>query len=140
MFLRFNSRTNPSEVESTIHRVERPETPIRTRKPGHSLVPGFLHVGIICNVIDQRETPYRNLPIMSDKQFDTEPELEQTEDVAAEVPGEPIKLIIEARAHGWRVDHYLVRLYPNFSRAAFQRVLEDNGVLINGLPVKMSRQ
>ena len=70
----------------------------------------------------------------------TEPELEPTEDVAATVPGEPIKIVIEARAHGWRVDHYLVRLYPNFSRAAFQRVLDDNGVLINGLPVKMSRR
>ena len=78
---------------------------------------------------------------MTDTEYEPESqELENTEDVAAEVPGEPIKLIIEARAHGWRVDHYLVRLYPNFSRAAFQRVLEDNGVLINGLPVKMSRR
>lgn len=71
---------------------------------------------------------------------DEEPELEQSEDVPAEVPGELIKSIVEARAHGWRVDHYLVRLYPNFSRAAFQKVLEDDGVLINGLPVKMSRR
>lgn len=79
---------------------------------------------------------------MNDKvfEFETEPELEQTEDVAAEVPGEPLKSIVEARAHGWRIDHYLVRLYPNFSRAAFQRVLDDGGVLINGLPVKMSRR
>jgi 23S rRNA pseudouridine1911/1915/1917 synthase len=77
---------------------------------------------------------------MSDQEQEPEPELEQTEDVAAEVIGEPLKSIVEARAHGWRVDHYLVRLYPNFSRAAFQRVLEDNGVLINGLPVKMSRR
>ncbi|WP_010588053.1 RluA family pseudouridine synthase [Schlesneria paludicola] len=70
---------------------------------------------------------------------DEEPELEPTEEVA-QAPGEPLKSIVEARAHGWRVDHYLVRLYPNFSRAAFQRVLEDDGVLINGLPVKMSRR
>ena len=77
---------------------------------------------------------------MSDENLDPEQELEQSEDVAAEIPGGPIKSIVEARAHGWRVDHYLVRLYPNFSRAAFQRVIEDGGVLINGLPVKMSRR
>lgn len=71
----------------------------------------------------------------------TEPELEPAdEEVSAPAPGEPIKIVVEARAHGWRVDHYLARLYPNFSRAAFQRVLDDNGVLINGLPVKMSRR
>jgi 23S rRNA pseudouridine1911/1915/1917 synthase len=75
---------------------------------------------------------------MIDKDADSE--LEPTEDVVVEVPGGLIKSIVEARAHGWRVDHYLVRLYPNFSRAAFQRVLEDNGVLVNGLPVKMSRR
>ena len=82
--------------------------------------------------------------IMSDKEFENEfpaeQELDHTEDVPAEIPGAPIKLVVEARAHGWRVDHYLVRLYSNFSRAAFQRVLEDKGVLINGLPVKGARR
>lgn len=63
-----------------------------------------------------------------------------TDEVVTEAPGDPIKCVVEARAHGWRIDHYLVRLYPNFSRAAFQRVLEDDGVLVNGLPVKMSRR
>lgn len=67
-------------------------------------------------------------------------ELEPTDEVPVGNPGDPIKVIVEARAHGWRVDHYLARLYSNFSRAAFQRVLDDNGVLINGLPVKMSRR
>lgn len=70
---------------------------------------------------------------------DLEPEVELTEEVTA-APGEPIRLIVEARAHGWRIDHYLVRLYSNFSRAAFQRVIEADGVLVNGLPVKMSRR
>lgn len=53
---------------------------------------------------------------------------------------EPIQWTVEARAHGWRVDHYLSRLYPNFSRAAIQRAIEQQGVLVNGLPVKTSRR
>lgn len=73
---------------------------------------------------------------MSDEELDLEP----AEEIAAESSSEMIKCIVEARAHGWRIDHYLARLYPNFSRAAFQRVLDDNGVLVNGLPVKMSRR
>ncbi|HEY0981159.1 RluA family pseudouridine synthase [Schlesneria sp. T3-172] len=77
---------------------------------------------------------------MSDNEFEAEQELDHNEDVPVEIPGAPIKLIVEARAHGWRVDHYLARVYSNFSRAAFQRVLEDNGVLINGLPVKGARR
>ena len=75
---------------------------------------------------------------MSEEDLELDPELAASE--ATPAPGERIECIVEARAHGWRVDHYLVRLYPNFSRAAFQRVLDDNGVLINGLPVKMSRR
>lgn len=77
---------------------------------------------------------------MSDSEFENEPELEDADEAAPDPSGGPIKQIVEARAHGWRVDHYLARLYPNFSRAAFQRVLDDDGVLINGLPVKMSRR
>jgi 23S rRNA pseudouridine1911/1915/1917 synthase len=49
-------------------------------------------------------------------------------------------LTVEPRAHGWRVDQYLVRLYPNFSRALFQKAIADGGVTVNGLPVKMSRR
>jgi len=50
------------------------------------------------------------------------------------------KVVVEDRAHGWRIDHYLTRLHPNYSRAAFQRVIEDQQVLVNGLPVKISRR
>ena len=53
---------------------------------------------------------------------------------------QPTQLTVEARAHGWRVDHYLVRIFPNYSRALFQKAIEQQGVLINGLPVKMSRR
>jgi 23S rRNA pseudouridine1911/1915/1917 synthase len=51
-----------------------------------------------------------------------------------------LQVTVEARAHGWRVDHYLSRLYPNYSRAAFQRSIEHQAVRINGLPVKMARR
>lgn len=52
----------------------------------------------------------------------------------------PIDLTVEARAHGWRVDHYISRLFPNYSRAAFQRAIIDGRVLVNGLSVKPSRR
>lgn len=51
-----------------------------------------------------------------------------------------IRHTVEVRAHGWRLDHYLTRLYPNFSRSAFQRVIDDGQVFVNGLPAKISRR
>ena len=39
-----------------------------------------------------------------------------------------------------RVDHYLARMYPNYSRALFQKAIEQQAVLINGLAVKASRR
>lgn len=53
---------------------------------------------------------------------------------------EAISITVEARAHGWRVDHYLTRLYPNYSRAAFQRAIAQQSILLNGLPVKSARR
>lgn len=55
-------------------------------------------------------------------------------------PLQPIVLTVEARAHGWRVDHYLARIFPNYSRAMFQKAIEQHSVLVNSLPVKMSRR
>src|SRR3990172_4624419 len=54
--------------------------------------------------------------------------------------GEPILLTVEARAHGWRLDHYLARLFPNYSRMLFKRAIEQQTILVNGLPVKTSRR
>lgn len=54
--------------------------------------------------------------------------------------GEPILLTVEARAHGWRLDHYLSRLFPNHSRALFKKAIEQQAILVNGLPVKTSRR
>ncbi|MSR56355.1 MAG: RluA family pseudouridine synthase [Planctomycetaceae bacterium] len=53
---------------------------------------------------------------------------------------QPQNVTVESRAHGWRVDHYLTRLFPNYSRALFQKAIEQQAVLVNGLPVKASRR
>lgn len=52
----------------------------------------------------------------------------------------PQLLTVEARAHGWRLDHYLSRVFPNHSRGQFQRAIEQNGVLVNGLPAKPAKR
>jgi 23S rRNA pseudouridine1911/1915/1917 synthase len=57
-----------------------------------------------------------------------------------ELSAQPLVLTVEARAHGWRVDHYLSRLFPNYSRALFQKAIEQQAVLVNGLAVKASRR
>lgn len=53
---------------------------------------------------------------------------------------EAISITVEARAHGWRIDHYLARLYPNYSRAAFQKAITQQAVLLNGLPARSGRR
>ncbi len=60
--------------------------------------------------------------------------------MSAGLSAQPVVVTVEARAHGWRVDHYLARLYPNYSRALFQKAIEQQAVLVNGLPVKASRR
>ncbi|MEX2287215.1 MAG: RluA family pseudouridine synthase [Planctomycetaceae bacterium] len=60
-----------------------------------------------------------------------------TDGLSAEVP---IELTVEARAHGWRIDHYLTRLFPNYSRALFQQAIEQERILVNGLPIKRARR
>ena len=52
----------------------------------------------------------------------------------------PVLHTVESRAHGWRLDHYLTRLYANYSRALLQRVISEGGVLVNGLTTKPSRR
>jgi len=53
---------------------------------------------------------------------------------------EPISVVVEDRAHGWRLDHYLIRLFPNHSRAAFQKTISRGKILVNGLEIKPSRR
>lgn len=60
--------------------------------------------------------------------------------MSGDLSSEPVAVTVESRAHGWRVDHYLSRLFPNYSRALFQKAIQQQGVLVNGLPVKASRR
>lgn len=52
----------------------------------------------------------------------------------------PRQHTVEDRAHGWRIDYYLSRLYPNYSRSLFQRALAEGTVLVNGVAAKASRR
>lgn len=60
--------------------------------------------------------------------------------MSGELSDQPVLLTVESRAHGWRVDHYLARLFPNYSRALFQKAIDSRAVLVNGLAVKASRR
>lgn len=53
---------------------------------------------------------------------------------------DPVISTVEARAHGWRVDHYLARTYSNYTRALLQKSIEQGGVLVNGLPTKAAKR
>ncbi len=57
-----------------------------------------------------------------------------------ELSSDPIEITVESRAHGWRIDHYLSRLYPNYTRVLFQKAIKQEAVLVNGLPVKAARR
>ena len=65
---------------------------------------------------------------------------EAAAETAGQLSAEPVMVTVEARAHGWRVDHYLSRLYPNYSRVLFQRAIDEQAVTVNGLAVKASRR
>jgi 23S rRNA pseudouridine1911/1915/1917 synthase len=68
------------------------------------------------------------------------PDVRDAGDSGVVLSNKSVRVIVEARAHGWRVDHYLSRLFPNYSRALFQRAIEQGSVLVNALPVKASRR
>ena len=53
---------------------------------------------------------------------------------------EPIHITVESRAHGWRLDHYLSRLFANHSRAQLQRGIEAGTIKLNGLTARASRR
>lgn len=60
--------------------------------------------------------------------------------LSTDLSSEPVQLTVEARAHGWRLDHYLSRLFSNYSRSLFQSAINQQAVLVNGLAVKPSRR
>ncbi len=53
---------------------------------------------------------------------------------------QPIELTVEARAHGWRLDYYLSRLFANHSRSQLQRAIDAGAIKLNGLVVRSSRR
>ena len=57
-----------------------------------------------------------------------------------ELSDEAIELTVEDRAHGWRLDHYLCRVFPNYSRSLFQKAIAEQRILVNGIGVKPSRR
>jgi len=49
-----------------------------------------------------------------------------------------VDLVAKIRVDGLRLDHYLVSVFPDYSRSAVQRVIEAGGVTVNGKPAKAS--
>ena len=49
---------------------------------------------------------------------------------------EPIELIVTAEFVGWRIDSYLVKQFPQYSRNLLKKVLDAGGVTTNGLTAK----
>ena len=98
------------------------------------------HVGHVSNV----PVPDGHVENVPHELLDGDEELEavsvSSEPSVVTLSAEPLRVIVEARAHGWRVDHYLSRLFPNYSRALFQRALEQKSVVLNGLAVKAARR
>lgn len=60
--------------------------------------------------------------------------------MSQDLSNQPQMVTVEARAHGWRLDYYLSRLYPNYSRSLLQRAIDEDAVLLNGLTVKPARR
>jgi 23S rRNA pseudouridine1911/1915/1917 synthase len=79
--------------------------------------------------------------------MDTEPDTESGENIepyplqeGEGTPENPISVTVESRAHGWRLDHYLSRLYPNFSRSLLQKAIDEGQITVNALHVKSGRR
>ena len=51
-----------------------------------------------------------------------------------------VKLTVESRAHGWRLDHYLSRLFRNHSRGQLKKSIDSGDIVLNGLQAKASRR
>jgi 23S rRNA pseudouridine1911/1915/1917 synthase len=51
-----------------------------------------------------------------------------------------VDLIAKIRVDGLRLDHYLVSVFPDYSRSVVQRVIESGGVTVNGKAAKASHK
>jgi len=81
-----------------------------------------------------------DLSVEQDSNLDLGCTGEDTEMTYDPASGELVNITVEARAHGWRLDHYLNRLFPNHSRAALQRAIQGEHVRLNGLTARPSRR
>ncbi len=51
-----------------------------------------------------------------------------------------VELVAKIRVDGLRLDHYLVSIFPDYSRSVVQRVIEAGGVAVNGKLAKASHK
>src|SRR5260370_13880228 len=51
-----------------------------------------------------------------------------------------VELVAKIRVDGLRLDHYLVSVFPDYSRSVVQRVIEGGGVTLNGKVAKASNK
>jgi 23S rRNA pseudouridine1911/1915/1917 synthase len=51
-----------------------------------------------------------------------------------------VELVAKIRIDGLRLDHYLVSVFPDYSRSIIQRVIEAGGVWVNDKPAKASHK
>ncbi len=51
-----------------------------------------------------------------------------------------VDLVAKIRVDGLRLDHYLVSIFPDYSRSVVQRVIENGGVAVNGKIAKASHK
>src|SRR4051812_23793637 len=49
-----------------------------------------------------------------------------------------VEIVAKLRLDGVRLDQFLVSQFPDFSRSAVQRVIDADGVEVNGKPAKAS--
>lgn len=75
-------------------------------------------------------------------QIESDPAGDNDLDITLPEPSEDglIKLTVESRAHGWRLDHYLNRLFSNHSRGQLKKAIDSGDIILNGLKAKASRR
>src|SRR4051812_24127487 len=55
-----------------------------------------------------------------------------------ELSATPVEFIVKARMAGKRIDAYLARRFPEYSRSVIQKVIDAHAVLINAIAPKPS--
>lgn len=63
-------------------------------------------------------------------------DIEDSESEDFEVETQKVELIVDAEYNGIRIDKYLSMVQTELSRSYIQKLIEDNGILLEGMPVK----